>query len=138
MLLPVSGFFHLARKFLDALAHDLSRLELYRRSRRNDETAAGLVGISADARFGQARLKDAKVAQLNRNIASQAIGDVIQRSLNDFEDLVLDHPSLITDGHNDVAFGELTHGIADSSIDHRVRGWIAQILWCIACKMNNG
>ena len=62
ILSPLRRLFHLAREFLDALTHDLAGFELYRCPGRDDETAARLIGISADPRFGEARLKDAKIA----------------------------------------------------------------------------
>jgi len=91
------------------LPHDLAGFELHRGARRDDEAAAWLIGIATDTRFGQARLENAEIAQFDRDIASQAVGDLIQCSLDDIENLVLHHPGLVTDGHDDVAFSELAH-----------------------------
>ena len=120
--LALGGLFHLARKLLDPLAHDFPRFELHCCPGRDDETAARLVGIAADTRFRKARLEDAEIAQFNGYVACQAVGDLVQSFLNDLKDLVLHHSGLIADRHDDVAFGELAHGISDSSVDHRMIG----------------
>jgi hypothetical protein len=116
------SFFHFAGKFFDALAHHLSGLEFYGSARGNDEATSRLIWVATNPRFGEARLKDAKVAQLDSYVACQAIGDLIQRSLNDIEDLVLHHPSLVADRHDNVAFCELAHLYRESSADPRVSG----------------
>ena len=84
-------------------------LELHCRARRNHETAAGLIRIATDARFRQARLKNAEIAQLHRDIVGQAVGDVIERSLHHFKDLVLHHSGLIADRDDDVPLCKLPH-----------------------------
>ena len=107
--LALGGLFHLARKLLDPLAHDFPRFELHRCPGRDDETAAGLVGIAADTRFRKARLENAEIAQFHGYVARQAVGDLVQSFLNDLKDLVLHHSGLIADSDNNVALGELGH-----------------------------
>jgi hypothetical protein len=87
------------------LAHNLASFEFHRGARWNNKTAAGLIGVSTDARLGQARLKNAKVAELNRDIASETVGNFIKRPLDYIEDLMLDHASLVAYGDDDVALG---------------------------------
>jgi hypothetical protein len=48
-------------------------------------------------------LKNAKIAEFNRDIVSQAVGDFIKRPLDYIEDLVLDHAGLIADRDDNVA-----------------------------------
>jgi hypothetical protein len=99
-------FLQFAGKFFDALTHNLAGLKFHRRSRRNDETASGLVWISPYSRFGQPRLKNAEVAQFHWNIIGQAVGDFVQSALNHIEDFVLHHPGLVADRNDNVALGE--------------------------------
>ena len=54
-------FFQLARELFHALPHDFTRLELYRRTRRNDETATRLVRVPSNPWPGKARQKHAEV-----------------------------------------------------------------------------
>ena len=90
---------------VNALTHDLASLKLHCGSRRNHETAAGLIRISPNARLCQSRLKNTEVAQFNGDVVCQTISDFIERPLNHIEDFMLDHAGLIADRHNDVAFG---------------------------------
>jgi hypothetical protein len=50
-------------------------------------------------------LKNAEVPQLYRHVIGKAIGDMVQCSLDDIEDLVLYHAGLVADCHHDVALG---------------------------------
>jgi len=50
-------------------------------------------------------LKNAEVSQLHRDVIGEAISDMIERALDDIEDLVLHHPGLVADCHHDVALG---------------------------------
>jgi hypothetical protein len=50
-------------------------------------------------------LKHAEIAQFNRDIVGQTVGDFIERPLDYIEHFVLDHSGLVADGDNDVAFG---------------------------------
>jgi hypothetical protein len=34
---------------------------------------------------------------------------MVEGTLHNFKNVVLDHPSLIADGHDDIPFGELRH-----------------------------
>jgi hypothetical protein len=104
------------------LAHNLSGLEFHGCSWRDHETTARLVRIAANARLGQSRLEDAKIAQFDRHIPRQAISDVIKRPLYDLENLVLHHPSLVAYGHDNVAFCELTHGVFVSIPNYPLTG----------------
>ena len=122
VVLAFGGFFHLPRKLLDALPHDFARLEFDRGARGNHETASGLIGIPSDARLGQTRLKDSEVAQFDGHVPRQTVRDLVQSPLDHIEDLMLYHPRLIADGHDDVAFCELTHGVTDSSADAFLSG----------------
>jgi hypothetical protein len=106
---PFGSFLHFAGKFFDALPHHFSSFEFHRCARRNDKAASGLIRVAPNAGLCQARLKHAKVAQLDGHVARQAIGDLVQSSLNDIKHLMLDHPSLVTDRHDNVAFCELAH-----------------------------
>jgi hypothetical protein len=103
------GFLQFARQFFHALAHDLSGLELDRRAGRNDKTAARFVWVASHARLRQARLEHAKISQLDRDIIRQATGDMVEGPLHNFKDIVLNHPCLITDGHDNVPLRELGH-----------------------------
>src|SRR4029077_20521407 len=88
---PLGCFFHLARKLLDALTHDLSRFEFHSRPWRNHEADARLVWVASDARFGQSRVKDTEIAQFHGHVACQAVGNMVKRPLNHIEDLMLHH-----------------------------------------------
>ncbi len=103
--LALGGFLQFTRKLFDPLTHDFPRLELDGRARGNHKTAAWLIGVSAHSRFGQPGLENAKVAQLHGDIPGQTISDLVKRSLDYIEDLMLNHPCLITDGDYDIAFG---------------------------------
>ena len=103
------GFLQFARKFFHPLAHDFPRLELDGRARRNNKTAARLIRVAPHAGLGQARLKNAKIPQFDRDIIGQTVGNVVESSLHNVKDLVLHHPSLIADGHNNVPFCKLRH-----------------------------
>src|SRR5947207_4815701 len=103
-------FFQLARKLFHTLAHHLAGLELDRRPRRYHETATRLIWVTAHARFGQARLKNAEITQFYRHIAGQAVGDLIERPLDSVENLMLYHSSLVTDRYHNVAFSQFCHG----------------------------
>ena len=96
-------FFQLARELLNALTHDLASLKFYRRARRDHKTAAGLIGVASNSGLCQARLKNAEVAQFNRNVVRQAVGDFIERALDDVKDLMLNHAGLVADRNDDVA-----------------------------------
>jgi hypothetical protein len=98
-------FFQFARKLLDPLAHDFSSLELDRRTRRDNETASRFIGISSHPWFRQTRLKDSEIPQFDRDVIGQTIGNVIEGSLDDFEDIMLDHSGLIANGDNNIPFG---------------------------------
>jgi hypothetical protein len=54
-------------------------------------------------------LKNAKIPQFDCDIIRQTVGNVVEGSLHNFENVVLDHPSLIADGHNDIPFCKLRH-----------------------------
>jgi hypothetical protein len=54
-------------------------------------------------------LEHPEVAQFYCDIVRQAIGNVVERTLHDLENVVLHHPRLVADGHNDVPLGELRH-----------------------------
>jgi len=50
-------------------------------------------------------LKNAKIAEFNRDIASETVGNFIKRPLHYIEDLMLDHASLVAYSDDDVALG---------------------------------
>ena len=54
-ILSLVRLFQLARELFHALPHDLTSLELYRRTGRNDETATRLIRVSSNPRPGKAR-----------------------------------------------------------------------------------
>ena len=83
-------------KFRDFLPHNFAGLEFHGRSRRNHEAAAGLIRIATDPRLREFDLEDAEVAKFHGIALCQCIGDVIQRLLDDFEDLVLDQACFVT------------------------------------------
>lgn len=103
--LSVVQFFKFARKFLDALTHDLARLEFHGGARRDGKAAARLVRVATDSWFGQTRLKHSEIPQFDRNIIGQTVSDVIQRSLHNIKDLVLHHSGFVAYRHYDIAFG---------------------------------
>ena len=69
----------------------------------------GSIRIAPHAGLGQARLKNAKIAQFDRDIVGQTVGNVVESSLHNVKNVVLDHPSLIADGHNNIPFCKLRH-----------------------------
>ena len=101
---PVRGILQFSRQLFYSLTHDFPRFEFHRRSRRNHETAPRFVRISANPRFRQAWLKDPGISQFHCHIISKAVGNVIQGALNNIENLVLDHASLVADRHHNVPF----------------------------------
>jgi hypothetical protein len=96
--------FEHSRELRNLLAHDFAGLELHRCSRRNDEAAAGLVRITTDPGLGEFDFKDAEVAQFDSVALCKSIGDVIERPLDDFEDLVLDQACFVTDFNDEFPF----------------------------------
>ena len=104
------------------MPHDLPCLELDRCPRGDDEAAARLIWIAADPWLGQPGLKDPKITQLDSYIVSQAVGNVIERSLDHIENLMLYHSCLIANGDDDVSFCELTHNKTKSLVDIGMRG----------------
>src|SRR4030095_12545414 len=77
------------RKLGDLLAHDLAGLELHCRSRRDDEAAARLVRVAANPGFGEFDFQNAEVSEFHSVTLREGVGDVIERPLDDVEDLVL-------------------------------------------------
>ena len=86
------------------LAHDLAGLEFHRGARRNDKAAARLIRVAADTRLGEFNFEDAEVTQFDRIALSECVGDVIERSLDDVEDLVLDQACLVADFNDEFPF----------------------------------
>ena len=109
------GFFQFPGKFFNTLPHHFAGFKFHSCSRRNNETAAGLIWVSADPRFSQARLENAEVTKLDRHIVGQAVGDFIKRALNDIENLVLHHACLIANRDHDVPFSKFCHIPRDES-----------------------
>ena len=97
-------FLQLAGKLLHSLAHHLPGLELNGCARGNHKAAAWLVRISTNARLSQPRLKHPKIAQFNRDVPGQTVGDLIESPLNYVKHLMLNFAGLITDRDYDVAF----------------------------------
>jgi len=87
------------------LTHNLASFEFHRGAWWNNKTATRLIWVSTDARLGQTRLKNAKIAQFNRDIVSETVGNFIKRPLDYIEDLMLDHTGLVANGDDDVALG---------------------------------
>jgi hypothetical protein len=86
-----------------------------------------LIWISADARFGQSRLEDSEVAELNRDVVGQTVSDLVERTLDNIEDLMLDHSGLIADRNYDVAFGKLCHTYKqESCAATQSRAWLTK------------
>ena len=83
---------------------------LDRRTRRYHKTAAWLIWVTAYARLGQTRLKNAEVTQFYRHISGQAVGDLIERALDNVENLMLHHSSLVTDRYYNVTLGQFRPG----------------------------
>jgi hypothetical protein len=51
-----------------------------------------VIRIAPDARLGQAHLEDAEVAQFHSVALGEGVGDVIERALDNVEDLMLHQP----------------------------------------------
>jgi hypothetical protein len=103
----VGRFLEFTGKLFDPLTHNFPGFELNRRTRWDRKTTTGLIWVSSDSRFGQARLKDAEITQFYGYVIRQAIRDVVEGTLDHIKYLMLDHSGLITDGDNNVSFGEL-------------------------------
>jgi hypothetical protein len=54
-------------------------------------------------------LEDAKIAQLDRDIIGQTVGDFVQSTLHDLENFVLHHAGLVADRYDNVAFRQFCH-----------------------------
>jgi hypothetical protein len=86
------------------LPHNLSRFEFNRSSRGDFEAAAWLIGITADSFPRQAHFEDPKIPELDVFSPGQVIRDQIERPLDYFENLVLDHSGIVTNPYNDLPF----------------------------------
>ena len=93
----------------NALAHYLAGLELHRGTRRNRHVDVWLVRVPADPGTSQAYLKHSEVTKLHAVSLGEGIGDVIERALDDIEDIALDESGLVADGNDEVAFGQVGH-----------------------------
>ena len=91
-------------KFRHFLAHDLAGLEFNGGTRGDDKTAPRLVWIAADTWFSEFDLEDTEVSQLHSITLSEGIGDVIERPLDDIENLVLDQACFVTDFNDEFPF----------------------------------
>jgi hypothetical protein len=86
-----------------------------------------LIWVSTDTGFGQPGLKNSKIAQLDRHIVGQTVSDLVQRPLDNIEDLMLDHSGLIADRNYDVAFGKLCHTYKqESCAATQSRAWLTK------------
>ena len=65
----------------------------------------GAIGIATNARLAEFYLEDAEVAQLDRLPVGQAFREMIERALDDVEDVLLHHAGLVADADDQVAFG---------------------------------
>ena len=92
------------RQLCDFLPHDLAGLEFDGRARRDDEAASRLVRVAAHTRLGELDFEDSEVSQLHGITLREGIGDVIERSLHDIEDLVLDQACFVTDFNDEFPF----------------------------------
>ena len=101
--------FQLIRTKEDALAHDFASLEFHRSPGRDRYIDIGLVGISADTGAGEPDFKNTEIAQLHILPLGQRIGDMIERPLDDIEDIALNKSGFIADGNDQIAFGEVGH-----------------------------
>jgi hypothetical protein len=91
------------------LAHNLSRFELHRCSRRDLEAAARLIRITADPLPGQTHLEDTKIPKFDILSSRQTIGYQVESPLDHFENLVLDHSGIVTNPYNDFPFRQVSH-----------------------------
>ena len=87
------------------MPHNLASFEFHARSWWKHKTTTGLIRDSNDSRLGQTRLKNAEIAQFDRVIVGEAVGNLIKRPLDHIEDLMLDDAGLLTDGDDNVALG---------------------------------
>ena len=69
----------------------------------------GAVRVAADARLAELDLEDAEVAQLDGLPVREAFGEMVERALDDVEDILLHHAGLIADTDNQIAFGQIRH-----------------------------
>jgi hypothetical protein len=89
----------------NALAHDLSGLELDRSSGGNGHIDIREIRITANAGTGQTDLEYTEITEFHPFTFGQRFRDVIQSFLDYVEDIALDKTSFIADGDDKVTFG---------------------------------
>jgi len=92
-----------------ALTHDFSRLELHGRARRDRNIDIGLVRITSDTGTGESHLEHPEIPQLDTITFGQCIRDMVERLLDDIEDIALNETRFVADGNDEIAFGEVGH-----------------------------
>jgi hypothetical protein len=50
-------------------------------------------------------LEHPEITQFDRHIVRQAVGNMIERALHDLKNVMLHHPRLVADGHDNVPLG---------------------------------
>ncbi len=63
----------------------------------------GAVRVAADARLAEFYLEDAEVAQLDRLPMREAFREMVERALDDVEDILLDHSRFVADANDEIA-----------------------------------
>ena len=91
------------------LAHDLSGLELHSRTRGDGHIDIGLVRITSDTGTGESHLEHPEIPQLDTITFGQCIRDMVERLLDDIEDIALNETRFVADGNDEIAFGEVGH-----------------------------
>jgi len=97
------------------LTHDFTHLKFHRSPLRNIVAAAGLIGVTAHARFGQAYFKYAEIAQFHVVPFGERFRDKVERFLDDIENLGLNHPCLVADPYNQIPFRQIRHSTCKNS-----------------------
>ena len=107
VLVFLSGMFLnvLGREFQDRLPHFFAGLEFDDRALRNGNVRAGVVWISAHARFADLDFEDTEVSQFDLSALGHRFGDVVESLLHDIQHLLLDQIGFVADADDKVSFG---------------------------------
>jgi hypothetical protein len=65
----------------------------------------GAIGVAADAGLAEFDLEDAEVAELHGLALREALGEMIERALDDVEDILLHHAGFVADANDQIALG---------------------------------
>ena len=95
---------HDRRKLCDFLPHDLAGLEFNRGPSRNDKAASRLIRVAAHTWLGEFDFEDAEVSQFDRISLRESVGDVVERPLDNIENLVLDQAGFVADFNDEFPF----------------------------------